>query len=92
MRTPIITDYYSLDSTQTFLSWNDTGHPTKIFRGLEKDDLVLYDSTTLNYFTDSVLANQNYYYSVQFYSSENELSAQSKTISIFVILPQKLII
>ncbi|MEJ2618244.1 MAG: VCBS repeat-containing protein, partial [Ignavibacteriaceae bacterium] len=91
---PIDLSGYSLDSSNIKLIWEGKGSKYYIYRGVDKDNLNLFDSTTQNEFIDNnVLNKKHYYYAVKTYdaSMQYPLSELSKTIDVYSHEPARLI-
>ena len=91
---PVNLSGYSLDSSSIKLLWEGKGNKYYIYRGLNKDNLNLYDSTSQNVFIDNnVLNKKYYYYAVNAYdaSKQNPLSALSPVIDVYSHEPARLI-
>ncbi len=85
---------FSLDSSNIKLSWEGKGNKFYIYRGLNKNSLILIDSTTQNEFIDRNLLNKRYYYySIQAYDVAKEfpLSSLSSAVDVYSHEPAKLI-
>jgi hypothetical protein len=64
--TPYNLSGYSLDSASIYLKWTGGGNLYNIFKGTDKNNLSLIDSTTNNFFSDTKVSNKtNYYYAVR---------------------------
>ena len=74
------------------LNWFGTGEKYYIYKGLNKDDLQIIDSTADNIYQDGDLEiNTNYYYAVRTFDSgkRNQLSSLSKVIEVYSHTPAK---
>jgi hypothetical protein len=61
---------YSLDSTLIKLTWNGNGELFYIYKGTEKNNLFLFDSTSSHEYFDSLIQTDKiYYYAVQAFDS-----------------------
>lgn len=89
---PVITDYYSIDEEHTYFEWFDNDNPVYIYRGVEENNLVLYDSTTSLNYKDSVESDRHYSYAIVYYDQNNftQLSKKSKRVNIFAHASGKL--
>ena len=89
---PVITKGYSKDSNHIYIEWKGNGNIFRIFRNDSIKNLTLIDSTSDNYYMDSVLSNRYYFYSVQSYdNAKNKYSGLSNVKKIFSHQPAKLI-
>ncbi len=91
---PVNLSGYSLDSSIISLSWEGNGSKFLIYRGRDKDNLTLIDSTNENKYIDKNLLNNTFYfYSLKTYddSFEFPFSGLSSIISIFSHIPGKVI-
>ncbi|MEJ2615572.1 MAG: T9SS type A sorting domain-containing protein, partial [Ignavibacteriaceae bacterium] len=91
---PINFSGYSLDSSNIKLSWEGKGNKYYIYRGLNKDNLNIVDSTSQNEFIDkNVLNKKYYYYAVNAYDASKQymFSALSPVIYIYSHEPARLI-
>ncbi len=85
--TPEITAAFSTDSGSTFLKWNFTSERSYIFRGENKQNLRMIDSSVSTTFADNNVNNlTNYYYAIQNFSSSNTnlFSSLSSIVEVFV--------
>lgn len=85
--TPNFVQGYSIDSNQVFLSWNGEGELFYIYKGTDRNSLLLYDSTFNKNYTDiNVLNRTNYFYGIRGFSvsRENKLSAMSSIVQVYV--------
>ena len=82
---------YSISANKIQLSWNGNDDKYLIYRGNEKSNLALLDSTTQNSIIDSTVTNnKTYYFAVQSYSgSEQKTSGLSQIIEIYSHEPSK---
>ncbi len=91
---PIYFSGYSLDSLNIKLSWEGKGDKYYIYRGIDKSNLKLIDSTTGNEFIDNNILNGKYYfYSAQTHDASKQfpLSELSPVIDVYSHEPAKLI-
>jgi subtilisin family serine protease len=85
--TPFHVDGFSIDSNFVHLNWTGDGEKFFIYRGTEKNNLLLYDSTLNNTYEDiSVVNLVNYFYAVKAFSSQKEHSYSdlSNPISVYI--------
>ncbi|MFZ2325119.1 MAG: S8 family serine peptidase [Ignavibacteriaceae bacterium] len=91
-RIPYNLEGYSLNSSTVELNWFGTGEKYYIYKGLNKNNLQLIDSTADNTYQDGELeTNTNYYYAVRAFDSgkQNQLSSLSKVIEVYSHAPAK---
>ncbi len=91
---PQIVDYYSTDTASIFLKWEQSQNSVYIYKGTDKNNLSLYDSTQNNFYIDeNIELNKNYFYSFQFYSEifDTILSPKSNVTTVYSHLPAKLV-
>ena len=77
---------YSLDSSAVHLKWSGSGDLYRIFRGISRNDLKLYDSVAVPVYHDSVVENRRtYFYAIQSYEAgkPQSYSGLSAVISVF---------
>lgn len=84
---------YSISANTIQLKWYGNADKYYIYRGIEKNNLALLDSTANNVFIDSTVnSNQNYFYAVSSYSEiDQSESMQSKVIGIYSHEPAKVV-
>ncbi len=92
--TPFNLSGYSIDSSKIRLSWD--GYSTKyyIFKNVDQNNLLLYDSTLTNYYIDNLGGNGiTYYYAIKAFdqSKQNPLSNLSQIIPVYFHNPAKII-
>jgi len=78
---------YGIDTNKVYLSWFAEATKYYIYRGLDRSNLILYDSTIQNNYYDlSVNNHKTYFYAIKsFDNSKNiKLSAMSKTVEVYV--------
>ncbi|MBI1933475.1 MAG: S8 family serine peptidase [Ignavibacteriales bacterium] len=81
--TPVITDFYNYDSSKNFIQWQNNDFMVKIYKGNSNNDLVLYDSTSTNYFIDSINTQSINYYAVEYWDKNDfKVSSKSKIIEL----------
>jgi subtilisin family serine protease len=69
--TPFHLEGYSIDSALVHLKWTGEGERFLIYRGTEKDNLLLYDSINTTTYNDEDVQNlTNYFYAVRAYNSQ----------------------
>jgi hypothetical protein len=84
----------SLDSSHVYLQWKSPVSFFYIFKGISRDNLTLYDSTTNYYFNDlNVKDTTHYFYSIKAYSTDKPipLSDFSGIIDVYVHNPARII-
>lgn len=77
---------FSIDSTKINLSWSGTGDRFLIYKGTNRENLQIIDSTTLKTFEDNDIENNwNYYYSIQSHnaSKREQYSNLSSAIEVY---------
>jgi Subtilase family len=87
---PVISDFYSIDSQNVYFEWKND-YAVYVYKGTNSDNLTLFDSTESNHYLDTVMANNYYYYALQFFDqvSNVPLSRISKPKEIFAHAPGK---
>ncbi len=91
---PIDLSGYSLDSSNIKLSWEGKGNKFYIYRGVNKDNMNLVDSTIQNEFIDNNVSNKKYYYyAVKTYDASKQypLSSLSPVIDVYSHEPARLV-
>ncbi|MBN8546186.1 MAG: S8 family serine peptidase [Ignavibacteria bacterium] len=85
---PTLTSAFSVDNSKIRISFQGSASKYFVYRGLTESELVLYDSTTSQFFNDTgVELNKNYYYKVEGVSGTRK--AASKVIKVFHHSPAK---
>jgi hypothetical protein len=90
--TPYDLSGYSISSTTVQLSWISSSPKYYIYKGLNKNNLELVDSTSISTFYDiDIVLDSTYYYAIKaFDSSKSEpLSGMSNIVEVFVHNPGK---
>ena len=82
---PIINDYYSLDKEKIYFEWGTNSSPIYIYRHLENENFILYDSTSSDNYIDTVNSSTDYFYTFQYYdiSTHSPISRKSAAIKVF---------
>lgn len=83
---------YSLDSSKIYLKWAGIGSKFYIYRGSDLQNLLLFDSTLVNSYTDmTVLKNKYYFYAIKAYdgSKPSPISNLSQTIDVYSHQPAR---
>ncbi len=81
---------YSIDSNSIYLNWTGSGNQYYIYRGINKNNLVLIDSTSNSFYNDNTVSNKvNYFYGVKTIDNTKTypLSNLSQVIQVFSHVP-----
>jgi len=84
--TPSDLSGFSIDSVSVRISWNSNENFFYIYRGEDKNNLILIDSTSqLIYFDNSLLLNKEYFYAIKAFNSTKQfpLSDFSRIIDVY---------
>jgi len=90
--TPYNLSGYSIGSSTVQLNWISNSPKFYIYKGLNKNNLILFDSTSISTFYDfDIILDSTYYYAIKaFDSSKPEpLSGMSNIIEVFAHTPAK---
>ncbi len=90
--TPVNISGYSISSSTVQLNWDSSSPKFYIYKGLEKNNLELIDSTSApTYYDSNVILDSTYYYYVKAFDSSNPepLSGMSNIVEVFAHTPAK---